>query len=237
MAIDSRTLPGIKRSSFYAWAALVILAIVFAGFARSYYLKSFYATPELPGLLHLHGFVMTLWFAFFLSQVSLVAARRTDVHRRVGALGGVLALLVVVVGMTTAITAARVGHTPGPPPLVFLAIPVGDMVVFPILVGAGLVYRRRSEYHKRLMLLASLSLLTAAIARIPLDPIASGGLPMFFALTDLCIVVCIAFDSVKHRRLHSAFGWGLALIVASQALRFGLAGTAEWAQFAEWLIR
>jgi hypothetical protein len=236
VTINPRTLPGGGRSYFYAWAAVGIIAIVFAGFARSYYLKSLYGAPELSGLLHLHGFVMTLWFAFFLTQVSLVAAGRTHVHRRWGVVGGVLAALVVVVGVTTAITAARLGHTPGPPPLVFLAIPLGDMVVFPILVGAALYFRRRSDFHKRFMLLASLSLLTAAIARIPLDLIAAGGLPLFFGLTDLCIVVCVAFDTVMNRRLHPAFGWGLLLIVASQALRFGLAGTPAWTQFAAWLV-
>jgi hypothetical protein len=236
VAINPRTLASGGRSYFYAWAAVGIIAIVFAGFARSYYLKVLYDAPELSGLLHLHGLVMTLWFAFFLTQVSLVAAGRTSVHRRWGVVGAVLATLVVLVGVTTAINAARLGHTPGPPPLVFLAIPLGDMVVFPILVAAGLLLRRRSDFHKRLMLLASLSLLTAAIARIPLDLIAAGGLPLFFGLTDLCIVACIAFDTLKHHRLHPAFGWGLLLIVASQALRFVLAGTPAWAQFAAWLV-
>ena len=232
--------PGAYRSGsgshFYTWAAITTIVIVFAGFARSYYLKELFGTPALPGLLHLHGLVMTLWFVFFLVQIRLIAAGRADLHRRVGVGGALLATLVVVVGVTTAITAARLGHTPGPPPLVFLTIPLGDMVVFPALVGTGLFFRRRSDFHKRFMLLSSLSLLTAAISRIPLNFISAGGLPLFFGLTDLCIVTCVAYDTVKNRRLHPAFGWGVLVIVASQVLRFFLAGTSAWMQFATWLV-
>ena len=236
MAANRGTLHHGGGSRLYTWAAVMMIVIVFAGFAYTYYLKELFGTPALPSLLHLHGLVMSLWFALFLVQVSLVATGRVDLHRRVGVVGALLAALVVVVGVSTAINAARLGHTPGPPPLVFLTIPLGDMLVFPALIGAGLYFRRRSDFHKRLMLLSSLSLLTAAIARIPLSFITAGGLPLFFGLTDLCIIICVAYDTVKNRRLHPAFGWGLLFIVASQALRFMLAGTAAWAQFAAWLV-
>lgn len=220
----------------YTWAALVAVLIVFAGFARSYYLKGMFGSPDLPLLLHMHGFVMTAWFALFVVQVRLVAAGRTDLHRRLGVIGAVLAILVVVVGTVTAITGARNGATPGPPPLVFLAIPLGDMVVFTTLVAAAILYRRRSDFHKRLMLLAALSILTAAIARIPLEFLQAGGLPAFFGTTDLLILACVAFDTVKNRRLHPAFMAGASLIIASQVARFLIAGTPQWQRFAAWLI-
>jgi hypothetical protein len=59
---------------------------------------------------------------------------------------------VLLVGVVTAISAAARGSSPGPPPLQFLVIPLGDMFVFAILVGTALYYRRRMEIHKRLML-------------------------------------------------------------------------------------
>jgi hypothetical protein len=147
-----------------------------------------------------------------------------------------LALLVLVVGVTTAITAAARGVSPGPPPLIFLVVPLGDMLVFALLAGAGLLLRRRSDYHKRLMLLASVGMLTAAFARFPFDLISTGGLPAFFALNDLCVIFCVAYDTAKHRRLHPAFGWGALLIVASQPLRLLIASTPAWLQFASWLV-
>jgi len=220
----------------YTAAAFAIVLIVLTGFARTYYLKGVFGTPPLPGLLHFHGVVMTLWVAFFVVQVRLIAAHRTNLHRRLGAIGGLLAGLVVVVGVTTAISAARRGGSPGPPPLVFLAIPLFDMLIFSGFVAAGLFFRRRSDIHKRLMLLSCAGFLTAAVARIPLSFVATGGPLVFFGLTDLFVLAFVAFDTVKHRRLHPVFGWGLPIIIASQPLRLMVAGTQAWMTFANWLV-
>ena len=221
----------------YTWAAVATVAVVFIGFARSYYLKGAFGAPALPALVHVHGLVMTLWFVLFVVQARLVAAHRVDLHRRLGIAGAAVAALVFVVGIWTAISAAARGVSPGPPPLVFLVVPLGDMLVFATLAGAGLLLRRRGDYHKRLMLLASVGMLTAAFARIPLDLVKAGGLPLFFALNDLLVLACVGYDTMKNRRLHPAFGWGVLLIVLSQPLRLLLAGTDGWMQFASWLVR
>lgn len=220
----------------YTWAAVVALLVVFAGFARTYYLKGAFGTPDLSTLKHVHGFVMTAWFTLFFVQVRLAATGRTRWHRKLGVVGGVVAALVVIVGTATALVAAKNGATPGPPPLVFLAIPLGDMLLFLGMVSAALLYRRRPEYHKRLMLLSCLGILTAAIARIPLDFLHDGGLPAFFAATDLIIFAAVAFDWVRNRRLHPAFIAGVAAIIGSQAARFLVAGTPQWTSFARWLV-
>lgn len=227
-----------KRSArtFYTWAAVVAALVVFAGFARTYYLKGAFGTPDLSVLKQLHGFVMTAWFTIFLVQVRLVATGRTRIHRKVGVAGAVVAVLVLIVGTATALVAAKNGATPGPPPLVFLAIPLGDMVVFLTLVSAALLYRKRPEFHKRLMLLASLGILTAAIARIPLDFLQAGGLPAFFAATDVLILAFAAIDTVRNRRLHPAMLGGVLVIVGSQVARFLIAGTPQWMSFARWLV-
>jgi hypothetical protein len=237
LAIDQSIKHIGKDRRLYTWAAIGIALIVLIGFARTYYLKGLFGTPELPSLVHVHGVVMTLWVVFFIVQVRLVAGRRTDLHRRLGVIGGALAGLVLVVGVVTAIAAARRGVPPDPPPLVFMAVPLGDMLMFAILVGSAFYFRRRSEIHKRLMLLSCGVFLTAAIARIPLNFIETGGPLIYFGLTDLCLLACVAFDTVKHRRLHPAFGWGVLLIIASQPLRLMLAGTEAWMRFATWLTQ
>jgi hypothetical protein len=237
MAINPSIHRSVKDRRLYTWVAVFIPVIVLAGFARTYYLKGLFGTPALPGLLvHLHGIVMTSWVVLFVVQVWLVAARRTRVHQRLGVLGATLAALVILVGVLTAINAAARGSSPGPPPLQFLVVPLGDMLVFAILIGTALHFRRRIEIHKRLMLLAALNLLAPAIARIPLQFIETGGPLAFFGLTDLCVLACVVFDTVKHRRLHPVFVWGTLLIVASQPLRLMLAGTDAWMRFASWLV-
>lgn len=222
---------------FYRSAALAALAVVLFGFAPSFYLKFlFHKPPALTLLLVAHGVVMTTWFALFIVQAQLVAAGRTDLHRRLGVFGAVLALALVLLGTTVAIVGARLGHSPGPPPPVFMAIPLTDMVVFAILVGAALWFRRRSDFHKRLMLLGCVSLLTAAIARVPLpfwyhDIIAS------FSTTLAIALACVAWDTWRQRRLHPAFAWGFALIAVSWPFRLWLSGTSGWLAFADWLLR
>lgn len=223
-----------SRGSFYTWVAVAAALIVFVGFARTYYLKELFGTRNLPFLLHVHGLVMTLWFVLFLVQVRLVAARRTDLHRRLGVFGALLALLVVTVGATTIIIRAKPHFRPGHS-LAALAFQLSILLVFAILVASAILFRRRSDFHKRLMLLASVSILQPAIVRIPLAFIQGNGL-VAFVLIDLCVLAPVVFDAIKNRRLHPAFGWGALLILASQPLSFLLGATHVWTSFATWLL-
>ena len=222
-----------RASRFYRIAALLALLAVLVGFAPSFYLKFlFHKPPPLTALLVVHGVVMTAWFALFVVQAQLAASRNLRLHRRLGAGGVALAAAVLVLGTTVAITGARLGHSPGPPPLVFLAVPLGDMVVFAVLAGSALLLRRNTEAHKRLMLLAFVGLLTAAIARMPMignNIIAAFGSAVLFA------GACVAWDTWRHRRLHPAFAWGFALLALSWPLRLWIAGTEGWQAVARWL--
>ena len=240
MATAEMDSPAMARRSppaFYTWGAITAVLVVLAGFSRTFYLNPYLAKFPLTGLLELHGAIMTTWFATFLVQTRLVATGRTRIHRRVGVFGAIVALAVLVVATTTAIVGARLGHAPpgAPPPLVFLVVPLGDMVVFAALVGTALALRRKPETHKRLMLLGTLGILTAAIARIPIAQLQAGGLPAFFLVTDVLVIGFVAWDTIRNRRLHPAFGWGAAFIVLSQVVRFAIAGTPQWMAFAKWL--
>jgi hypothetical protein len=227
----------INDRTLYIVAAVLTPIIVLLGFGRSYYLKGLFGSQALPSLLvHFHGLVMTAWVLLFVTQVGLVATRRTKTHQRLGIAGAILAALLFVVGILTGIYAAARGASPGPPPLQFLIIPLGDMIVFAILIGTALYFRRKPAIHKRLMLLAAVNLLVPAIARIPLNFIQQGGPLAFFGLADLLLLGCVAFDTVKHRRLHPAFLWGTLFIIVAQPLRLIFAGTALWLKIATVLV-
>jgi len=107
-------------------------------------------------------------------------------------------------------------------------------VLFALFVGLAIAQRRNAQAHKRLMLIASISLITAAIARWPFA-IMAGGPPVFFGLTDLFLVPIVAWDLSTRRRLHPVTLWGGLLLVVSQPLRLLLSGTAAWAKIAAWL--
>lgn len=223
MSAASTAPPTRRDHAFFFIAGLAAFAIVFIGFARSYYLKSLFGTPALPALLHLHGFLMTSWFVLFFVQVRLVGAHRVDLHRRLGVVGAVLAALMVIIGVTVARRAAsRDLHSPAPGadnPLPFMGFLFFVLLVFAILVSAALLLRRRRDYHKRLMLLSCLSMTGPGLVRIPLQhvPVISflrtGGPLGLFELDLLLIYACIGYDTWRNRRLHPAFVYGALLIV------------------------
>jgi hypothetical protein len=219
--------------------AAVALILVFAGFARTFYLKGVFGGPPLSSLLMAHGVLMSLWVALFATQIGLVANGRIDLHRRLGVAGAVLAVLIVIVNVSTAVNAGQRGLSPTPlvTPLQFMAVPLVDVVVFATLVGTALLMRRRPATHKRLMLVATLASVTPAVARLPIGPLREAGLPAFFGVTLATIAIVIVIDTVRHRRLHPAFAWGGALVAVSVPLRIALGRSDAWTAFAGWLVR
>ena len=236
MTVQTASTPARDRR-FFMGIAVVIALIVFVGFAPTYYLRPMFHTDPLQSIFHVHGLVFTAWVVLFVVQTTLVSARRTDIHRRLGVFGGALALLMLVLGYLAAVHAARRGFSmPGlPPPLVFLVVPFFDLVVFAGLVGTAFYLRRTPAAHKRLMVLATLALLAAAIARLPyvlpLGPLA------FFGLTDLLVVAMMVYDWRTRGRVHPALGWGALFLIASQPLRLAIGGTQTWLAFATWLTQ
>jgi len=157
-------------------------------------------------------------------------------HMKLGVAGGVIAALMIIIGSVTAIVRAKgPSPIPGVNPLSFLTIPLGDMLVFGILVSAAFYFRRKLDAHKRLMLLASIALLPAGIARWPIGFIENGGPLAFYGLSDLFIVPCLIFDFVTRGRPHRATMIGGALIVITQPLRLVIGCTHAWLVFATWL--
>lgn len=225
-----------RERVFYTGMAVAILITVFAGFSRTFYLRPFFQTQRLIPLLIFHGVVFSSWIVLFVTQTSLVAAGRTRTHMRLGVAGGVVAGLMLVIGTVTAIVRAKgPSPIPGVNPLSFLTIPLGDMLVFAILVSSAFYFRRKPDIHKRLMLLSTIGILPAAVARLPFDFIQSTGPLAFFGLADLFIVPCLTYDLVTRGRPHRATVLGGALIIVSHPLRLIIGSTHAWLAFATWL--
>jgi hypothetical protein len=223
---------------FYTSMTVGLFAIVVVGFARSFFLRPLFpAWPSPPEpVFYLHGVVFTAWFVLMIVQASLVASRRTALHRTVGAWAVLLAAAMVWLGIDGALTAARrpTGFVGIPvPPLQFLVIPFVDMLMFPVLVGLAVVKRRKTQAHKRLMLLASIAIVTAAVARLP--GVIGGSPLVFFGLTDALLIPLALWDYRSTGRLHPVTLWGGLALVLSHPLRLALSGTPQWMAFARWL--
>ncbi len=214
--------------------AVAAAIAVLVGFAPTYYLRPRFVPSPLPFYLHVHGLIFSTWIAFFLAQATLVAARRTDVHRKLGWIGAGLAALMVVVGTSAGILSGQRDVAAGQEDaaLAFLTVPLFSMVVFLALVAAAVSLRRQTETHKRLMLLATISLLDAPLARWP------GGPSLFqvYVLMDLLIVAGVLYDVVTRRRVNPAYLWGGVLIVGGQWLREIVGQTDTWHSIARAIL-
>src|SRR5213594_1609664 len=222
-----------RERLFYIGMVVAIVITVFAGFSRTFYLRPYFQTQPLIALLILHGVVFSSWIVLLVTQTTLVATKRTRTHMRLGVAGGLLASLMILIGTVTAIIRAKgPSPIPGVNPLSFLTIPLGDMLVFAILVGAAFYFRRRAVAHKRLMLLATIALLPAAVERLPIGFIEQGGPLVFYGLADLFIIPCLIYDIITRGRPHRATVLGGAFIVASHPLRIVIGNTHAWLAFA-----
>lgn len=238
---QQRTIGAYDRA-FYTGMAILMALTVLAGFGRTYYFRAFTGSATFSGitsftpLLHVHGALFTAWVVLFIVQTTLVARRKVAVHRRLGIAAVALAIAMIIVGWQTAIAAAARGSAPpGIDAIAFLVVPIFDILLFAGFVAAAVAQRRNREAHKRLMLLAYVSIITAAVARIP-GLLAAGPLA-FFALSFVFVLFGVIYDVISRRRVHPVYVWGGALLVVSVPLRLALSGTSAWRAFAEALIR
>src|SRR4029079_6540220 len=143
---------------------------MFAGFADKYYFSSSVHLKSLPLLVHLHAAAFTAWVILLWLQTALIAVGRADIHRRLGLISVAMYIVMIVLGIKTAIFGAQNGWSPGGPfhdSLGFLVVGLVDLLLFSIFVISGLWFRRHKEAHKRLMILAAIGgLLWPSITRV-----------------------------------------------------------------------
>jgi len=231
VAIEStpRARPKRSDSVFFPLMAIAMALVVFVGFAPTYYLREQFNGPPLNLLRMIHGAAFTGWIALLVTQTGLIAANRRDVHRKLGVAGAGLAVLMVILGTMLAIDALHRGLSfPGVSPTAFFAVPIGDMAAFAAMVSLGVINRKRMDYHKRYMLLATTAIIDAAAARIRLDVIQQGGVIPAFVIADLFILTMVLYDLATRKRVHPATIWSGIIIIGSQALRLWIGGTQAW---------
>lgn len=214
--------------SQYRWIAVGAAVIAVAGFSRTYYLRFLFHTPTLPPLVQIHGAIMTLWWIGFIFQTWLIEARRIQLHRRLGILMAVLAAIVVLLGETLTINAvAREGqlHQIGKFHYL-LGINSVNLLLFAALITLGIAFRRKPDLHKRLMVLAAVTLLAPAVARIVLL-FTHKPLPQFLAFYA-CLLLCVMVDTLRQRRLHIVFAIGALIIAATFQFSYFVVQTQAW---------
>ena len=226
---------------FYSTAALVMLAITFAGF-QPYYLagegmSGRQIAPELFALVLVHAIALTGWMLLFLVQAILIDVRSRQLHKKIGWGGAVTALGVTISGWMLAVQSVR--SAPGFPfwgmtYRQFLLVMLAEIALFAAFVLAGVLMRRRREKHRAMMLLATLSILAGATVRLPtLFPIfgEAGWIGIFGPIFVLGAVLLVA-RSALIRRLDRPLAAGYAVLVVFYVASWHFALSDSWSSLA-----
>jgi hypothetical protein len=199
---------------FFVGIAIAIGVTAVVAFSASL-LKTNLASQLVSTWVKIHVLTFSSWILLFFTQTVLVASRRTDLHRRLGVAGAILAGLMIAVTIEVSIEAVRQGRavlTMQPfEALIFYTVPHVDIILFAILVTAALLFRGKPEIHKRLMLLATIALLDAVADRLPV--IWRGGRNAHFVVQDMFVAAGIIYDLLSRGRVNPAYIWGGLLIL------------------------
>ena len=201
---------------FYFCMALVMSGLVVWGFSRTVSANLFHGNPPRPLLLWFHGAAFSAWLVFFTAQSALVRVRKVSVHRTLGWFGAGLATVMVVLGFTIAVIMTRFDSTVLHLKDVdsFLSIPFTDMIVFGTLMALAIYWRKRPEYHRRLVFIATCELMDAAIGRFDFWYNHS----IFYLGLDLLIVAGIVRDLMVDGRINRVYLYVLPPMIVLQGL-------------------
>lgn len=233
------------RHMFYVGMSATLLLIVLIGFTPSLYLRPFFDGPNYPFYLVVHGVVLTAWYAGFFLQTALVAGHRADLHRRLGWAGAGLGVAVLAVSVMVTLRfvprlkALGVDIESGI--VGFSAIVWSDLaslLFFVVFVSMAVALRRRPEMHKRLMLLASISLIQPAAARISRWSIfaALGPGQLSIGIMLLLLVALGLHDLMVNKRLHPVTLVGGSAFFVAKLLSVLVVSSSEFGRsFVRWL--
>jgi hypothetical protein len=213
---------------FYLSMSLVMAGLIVWGFSRTVDAGLFHAKPARPLLLWMHGAAFSTWILFFIVQSALVRVHKVSVHRTLGWFGAALAATMVVLGCTIAVVMTRfdivVLHQKNVAQ--FLSIPFWDMLVFGTCIALAILWRKKPDFHRRLVFIATCELMDAAIGRF--DFWFNNNI--FYLGLDLLIVAGMIRDVMVDGRIHKVYLYALPVLVVGQSVTIYLwrANPAWW---------
>lgn len=206
---------------FYFCMSLLIAAVVIYGFSHTVNDNLLHASPPRPWILWLHGAVFTAWLGFFIFQSALVRTHNVKLHRMTGWFGAALGVLMPVLGISTAIIMHRfffihfhsiaVQLPPTVANTTFFSIQALDILSFTFFFWLAIYWRTKPEYHRRLMLIATCVLTSAAFGRMPMV-----SHMWFYAGVDALIFLGMVRDLIVNRKIHVVYRYSLPALIVAQ---------------------
>lgn len=214
---------------FFSVMPFVMLAMVLYGFARTYFLVGMVAAPLPNKLIHVHGAAFTLWMMLLIVQTALVSTKHVKWHMGLGLYGFGLAVAMVVLGTLAAVDAMRrgEGHL-GLDAQTFFVIPMTAMLLFGTLVFFAYKLRRNTEAHKRLITIATMAIMDAAVGRWQHPAILQRIPPTQDLVMLTLLLTLVVFDLFNLRRVSKYTVFGVLLVMVVHVVRVPLGHTAAW---------
>jgi Na+-dependent bicarbonate transporter superfamily len=201
---------------FYFWMSLLIGAIVVYGFSHTIDKNLMHPPTPRPPILYVHGALFTGWLAFLILQSGLVRTRNVAVHKKLGWFGFAMGALMPFVGITTAITMARLHVQENVPrTAAFMIVPFWDMVEFTVPLCLAFYWRTKPEFHRRLILMATCALTAAAFGRFPSAAFRDH---WFYVGVDGLILLAVIRDLIVIKRVHPVYLYGLPVMMLGQSV-------------------
>ncbi|MEO8464515.1 MAG: hypothetical protein ABI640_04185 [Gammaproteobacteria bacterium] len=237
LTMDRNAAAETARTGYFFWMSALLLTFVLVGFTPTLYLRAFFPVEPVPSYLFVHGGILTAWFTWLVVQTALVRKGNTATHRRLGVIGAIIGVAVVVAGPMAPIGVVGRIHAAldwdadmsaipelgiqGVTMVQFIAQVVwGNFVSIAVFAGmlvAAVLLRRTPPAHKRLMLLASIVIVGPALARISRWPMLGGEAGPFIPVMMVGLVLSVvAHDLVIARRLHRTTVIGVGVIVLGE---------------------
>ena len=239
VAVPARRLPGTRYDHpFFAVMSVLLTAAMVVGFAHTYFLAGVFQA-KLPGaIIHIHGAVFTAWFVLLLVQSALASSGRIDIHRKLGVAGIAIAAAMVPLGL---LATAEYTHRFASHYHILMAsiMPCAELFTFAVLATAAFLLRKQPPWHKRLILLATIGIIGAAVGRMEFLPYwhfhGNAALRLAWAYTYSFFIPLIVYDFRSLRQLHRATLLGSAFIIAVHQFSLLVDLTAPWLAFAAWM--
>ncbi len=205
-----------RAKRFYLGFGLFGLAAVCAGFGTTYGVPMARGSFAAPVIVHVHGALCLTWVLLFIGQSVLVRLSHTQLHRTLGLIGVPVALGILLSGMGTArwATARDLGTDPAAPTAMIGTLT--SLTLFAGFVIFGVAMRRRPDWHKRLLMLATVVVLWPAFFRFRhlLPSVPRPDIWLALVLPDLAMVVAAVRDRLVYGRVHPVWAiWGTALVL------------------------
>ena len=213
---------------FFSFMPLLMWAAVLFGFMKTYFGAGMVMAPLPNVLIHLHGAAFSLWMVLLVVQTGLVAGHRVKWHMKLGVAGFFLAVAMVVLGLLAAVDALRRGSGPlGLDPVSFFVVPVTSVVLFAVFIFFAYKWRKNPEAHKRLITIATICLMDAAIGRWPVAVLEQHPPLQDFVLFGFLLLV-VLYDLLSLHRFSKYTLWASLLVVVVHLGRVPMGLSAPW---------